>query len=331
VERRFATPFAAAGTADTIGLLQPLQEVRMAGIVGVVGLGNMGRGIASRLLETGHQLAVFDVREEAVRPFAQRGATVAASPRAVADLASTVLVSLPTPDIVEQVALGAGGLRGGAALKTYIDFSTTGPLMARKVGAAFAQAGVHALDAPVTGAVAGAATGKLQMMLSGDPGAIEAALPLLKNLGHTEIVGDQVGLGQSLKLLNNLMVATSMAITAEATVLGVKAGLDPDVMLRVLNRGSGRNICTDGRWQEHVLTRKFANGFANGLMRKDVRLCMDMAEALQVPLWVGTAVDRLWMQTVLQVGAEENSTTIVQTIEQWAGVEVRGRDTPAGD
>lgn len=289
----------------------------------------MGRGMASRLMETGHQLIVFDVREEALRPFADHGATVAASPRAVADAAATVLVSLPTPDIVEQVALGPDGLRGGRAMKTYIDFSTTGPQVARKVGAALAQAGIKALDAPVTGAVAGAATGKLQMMLSGDIGAIEEAIPLLKNLGHPEVVGGEVGMGQSLKLLNNLMVATHMAITAEATVLGVKAGLDPEVMLRVLNKGSGRNICTEERWHKHVLNRKFDNGFANGLMRKDVRLCMEMAEALQVPLWVGTAVDRLWMQTVLQVGPEKNSTTVVQTIEQWAGVQVRGRDAAA--
>jgi len=298
----------------------------MSDLVGVVGLGNMGSGIASRLLDTGHNIVVFDVRTEALQPLAARGARLARSPRDVADQAATVLVSLPTPEVVETVALGPDGLRGGSAIRTYIDFSTTGPQVAQKVGAALAQSAIQALDAPVTGAVVGAITGKLQMMLSGDLAAIDQALPLLRHLGHTEIIGDKVGLGQSLKLLNNLMVATSMAITAEATVLGVKAGLDPDVMLRVLNRGSGRNICTDGRWQEHVLTRKFANGFANGLMRKDVRLCMEMAESLQVPLWVGTAVDRLWMQTVLQIGAEQNSTTIVKTIEQWAGVEVRGHD-----
>lgn len=298
----------------------------MSDLVGVVGLGNMGSGIASRLLDTGHDIVVFDVRQDALRPLAARGARLARSPRDVADQAATVLVSLPTPEVVEQVALGPDGLSGGRAIRTYIDFSTTGPQVAQRVGAALAQSAIQALDAPVTGAVAGAVSGKLQMMLSGDLATIDQALPLLRHLGHTEIIGDKVGLGQSLKLLNNLMVATSMAITAEATVLGVKAGLDPEVMLRVLNRGSGRNICTDGRWQEHVLTRKFANGFANGLMRKDVRLCMEMAEALQVPLWVGTAVDRLWMQTVLQIGAEQNSTTIVKTIEQWAGVEVRGHD-----
>ncbi|NML47428.1 NAD(P)-dependent oxidoreductase [Ramlibacter sp. G-1-2-2] len=296
----------------------------MSGIVGVVGLGNMGRGIASRLLETGHKLVVFDVRPQAQREFAERGATIAGSPRAVADEAAVVLVSLPTPDVVKQVALGADGLVQGRAIKTYIDFSTTGPQVAREVGEALAQAGIQAIDAPVTGAVTGAATGKLQMMLSGDRATIAAVTPVLQHLGHCEVVGDRVGMGQSLKLLNNLMVATAMAITAEATVLGVKAGLDPDVMLRVLNRGSGRNICTEERWHKHVLNRKFDNGFANGLMRKDVRLCMDMAESLQVPMWVATAVDRLWMQTVLQVGAEQNTTTIVQTLEQWAGVEVRG-------
>ncbi|MNL02181.1 2-(hydroxymethyl)glutarate dehydrogenase [compost metagenome] len=119
-----------------------------------------------------------------------------------------------------------------------------------------------------------------------------------------------------------------MAIVSEAMVLGVKAGLDPEVMLTVLNKGSGRNTSTEERFPKYVLPRTFDNGFSNALMRKDLKLCMEMAEAMQVPMWVGTAVDRLWMQTVLQIGPNENTTTIVKTIEQWAGVEVRGKSAP---
>lgn len=297
----------------------------MSELIGFVGLGSMGAPIATRLLDCGHRLAIYDVRDEALRKFESRDVVIAKSPRHVADLAATVLVSLPTPDIVARVAIGEEGLSGGSSIKTYVDLSTTGPTMAERMAEALEKSGTRAVDAPVTGGVSGAAVGKLTLMVAGPDEAVGEVLPLLRNLGDPEVVGGKVGMGQSLKLINNLMSATHMAITAEAMVLGVKAGLDPEIMLTVLNKGSGRNTSTEERFPKFVLTRAFNNGFSNALMRKDVKLCMEMAESLQVPLWVSTAVDRLWMQTVLQVGPNENTTTIVKTVEQWAGVEVRGR------
>ncbi|AHV93144.1 NAD binding domain of 6-phosphogluconate dehydrogenase family protein [Bordetella holmesii 30539] len=239
------------------------------------------------------------------------------------------MVSLPTPDVVRQVALGPEGIIAGDKVRIYVDLSTTGPKAAQEVGAALATRNIVAIDSPVSGGVGGAIAGTLALMVSGNPDVVKQVIPALSEFGKPGIVGTEVGQGHSLKLTNNLLSATHLAITAEAMVLGVKAGLDPDVMLAIINTGSGRNAATEERFPNHVLNRSFNNGFANALMRKDVRLCLDMAETLQVPLWVGTAVDRLWMQTVLQVGASQNSTTIVQTLEQWTGVEVRGKDAPA--
>src|SRR5690606_36792516 len=130
----------------------------------------------------------------------------------------------------------------------------------------------------------------------------------------------------SMKLINNLMAAVHLALAAEATVLGVKAGLAPETELDTLNARSGKKSATEDHLPKYVLPRTFDNGFANALMRKDVRLCMEMAEELQVPLWVGTAVDRLRMQTVLQVGPHESSTSIVKTLEQWVGVQVGAQE-----
>ena len=293
--------------------------------IGFVGLGSMGAPLALRLLDTGHDLIIYDVNIEAVKKFAGRNVNVAKSVREVADQARIVLVSLPTPDIVKTVATGAGGLCEGDTMKIYVDLSTTGPAVAKEVGEQLAQRGIGVIDAPVSGGVAGAAIGKLVLMVAGAEQDLEQILPLLKNLGHIEVVGDKPGMGQSLKLINNVLSATHMAIVSEAMVLGVKSGLDPEVMLKVLNKGSGRNTSTEERFPKYVLPRTFDNGFSNALMRKDLKLCMDMAETLQVPMWVATAVDRLWMQTVLQIGPNENTTTIVKTIEQWAGVEVRGK------
>ncbi|MNT11997.1 2-(hydroxymethyl)glutarate dehydrogenase [compost metagenome] len=265
------------------------------------------------------------MRAEALQPFAARGAKVAKSVREVADTASIVLVSLPTPDIVRAVVAGPEGLSGGERIRLYVDLSTTGPMVAKEIGALLAGRGIGVVDAPVSGGVAGAATGKLVLMAAGAEHDVEQALPILRKLGQVEVVGATPGMGQSLKLINNVLSATHMAIVSEAMVLGVKAGLDPEVMLTVLNKGSGRNTSTEERFPKYVLPRTFDNGFSNALMRKDLKLCMEMAEAMQVPMWVGTAVDRLWMQTVLQIGPNENTTTIVKTIEQWAGVEVRGK------
>jgi 2-hydroxy-3-oxopropionate reductase len=301
----------------------------MSEVIGFIGVGSMGGPMASRLLDMGHELVIYDTRPEALARFAGRNVTVAQSPRHVADCARVVLVSLPTPDVVAKVATAPGGLCEGKKMEIYIDLSTTGPKTAEEVGEHLTRAGIGVVDAPVSGGVAGAAIGKLVLMVAGATEAVEQVVPLLKDLGQVEVVGTKPGMGQSLKLINNVLSATHMAITAEAMVLGVKAGLDPETMLTVLNKGSGRNTSTEERFPKFVLTRTFDNGFANALMRKDLKLCMEMAETLQVPLWVATAVDRLWMQTVLQIGPNENTTTIVKTIEQWAGVEVRGKSAVA--
>jgi len=297
--------------------------------IGFIGLGSIGAPLASRLLDMGQSLIVYDVREEAASRFAGKDIRVAKSIREVADSASIVLVSLPTPDVVRAVATGAEGLCAGKQIRCYVDLSTTGPIVAREVAKTLSQHGIGVVDAPVSGGVAGAAVGKLVLMAAGDPSDVELVLPILKLLGQVEIVGEVPGMGQSLKLINNMLSASHMAVVSEAMVLGVKAGLDPETMLTVLNKGSGRNTSTEERFPKFVLPRTFDNGFSNALMRKDLKLCMDMAESLQVPMWVATAVDRLWMQTVVQIGPNENTTTIVKTVEQWAGVEVRGKSAQA--
>ena len=290
--------------------------------VGFIGLGSMGGELAYRLSQSGLPLVVHDTQPQAYARFAGLDVEQAATPAEVASRCEVVCVCLPTPEIVRQVVLGPGGLVEGQRMQVYVDMSTTGPTTAKSVAARLAEGGVRAVDAPVSGGVAGARAGTLVLMVSGVPDVVAELDHVFLPLGKTSVIGTEVGQGQSMKLINNLMAAAHLALAAEATVLGVKAGLRPEVVLDTLNSGSGKNSATEDRFPKHVLPRTFNNGFANALMRKDVRLCMDMAEELQVPLWVGTAVDRLWMQTVLQVGPNENSTTIVKTLEQWVGVQV---------
>ena len=202
------------------------------GAIGFIGLGAMGSRMARHLRDDGRELAVYDVRREAMLPLIERGAQACSSPRAVADVAATVLVSLPTPDVVRTVACGEDGLVHGRGIRTFVDLSTTGASVAEEVAAALAGAGIAHLDAPVSGGVAGADARTLTIMASGPQDVFTAVRPLLEVLGQKIFwVGPAPGQGQLAKLLNNLLSATALAITSEAMAFGVSAGLDPDIVL----------------------------------------------------------------------------------------------------
>lgn len=298
----------------------------MAEHLGFVGVGNMGGPMAARLIDAGHRLTIYDIREQAIAPLIARGAGRAASSRDVADVADIVFFSLPAPDDVRGEALGENGVVAGKRAKIFVDLSTTGPRTTAIVTAALAEKGIATVDAPVSGGVPGAIKGTLAVMASG-PGALVGRLePLLSIFGKIFYVGERPGMGQAMKLANNLLSATAMAITSEAMVMGVKAGLDPKLMIDVINWGTGRNTATETKFPQQILPRTFAQGFATGLMYKDVRLCLEEAEALQVPMWVGSAVRMLWQLANSERGPDSDFTEIVRCIEDWAGVEVASRN-----
>ena len=295
----------------------------MAEELGFIGVGRMGGPMASRLLDAGHRLAVYDVNEAALAPLLQRQARRAGSAKELASLAETVLVSLPTPEIMRSVSLDAGGVAEGSRVKTLVDLSTTGPRMVASIAERLAERGIAVVDSPVSGGVAGAVKGTLAVMAACAPALFERVKPLLANFGKVFYIGERPGMGQLMKLANNLISATTMAISSEAIVMGSKAGLDPAVMVEVINAGSGRNASTQDKFPRAILPRSFDFGFATGLMYKDVRLCLEEAEALQVPMWVGSAVRQLWQYVNADRGPNSDFTTIVQCIEHWAGIEVK--------
>ncbi len=293
--------------------------------VGFIGLGNMGGPMAGRLLDAGHTLTVFDARKPALEAFAARGAQLANSPAEVASAVDTVFLSLPTPEVVREVALGANGVVAGTKAKTVVDLSTTGPRTEAEIATALARKNIVTVDSPVSGGVAGAKKGTLAVMAAGPLSLFEELRPLLEVFGKTFYLGDKPGLGQTMKLANNLLSATALAISSEAMVMGVKAGLDPRVMLDVINAGSGRNSATQDKFPKAILPRTFDAGFATGLMYKDVRLCLEEAQAMGVPMLVASAVRQLWFLAYSQIGPDADFTTIVQCVERWAGVEVKAK------
>ena len=299
----------------------------MAGqLLGFIGLGRMGGPMSGRLMDAGHSLCVYDSNEAAMKPLVARGARAAGSPAEVASNAATVLMSLPTPPIVQSVVLGERGVAQGAAARTVIDLSTTGPGVAGVVAQALAKRQVAWVDSPVSGGVAGAQKGTLAVMVSCPKATYAAVEPILKTFGRLFFTGEKPGLAQVAKLGNNLLSAAAVAVSSEALAMGVKAGIDPRVMIDIINAGSGRNSATQDKFPKAILPGTFDFGFTTGLSYKDVRLCVDEAEALGVPMIVGAAVRQMLAVTNAKYGPDSDFTSIAKVIEEWAGVEIRGRD-----
>ena len=291
---------------------------------GFAGVGRMGALMAPRLLSAGHAVYVFDISKDAMSAMEKLGAKSAASIADLANRAETIFLSLPNPEIVNGAALGKDGLIDGNKVKRVVDFSTIGPRMAGIVATALAAKNIIYVDAPVSGGLKGAREGTLAVMVA-CPHAVFAELePILKTFGKPFHLGEVAGQAQTMKLANNLLAAAAIALTSEAMVMGVKAGLNPKVMLEVLNTSTGRNSATQDKFPRAILPGTFDFGFATGLSYKDVKLCIDEAEAMGVPMVCGAAVRQMLAVTNAMFGADSDFTSMCKVVESWAGVEVRG-------
>jgi 3-hydroxyisobutyrate dehydrogenase-like beta-hydroxyacid dehydrogenase len=288
--------------------------------IGFIGLGNMGQPMARRLIEAGHKLIVYDTRNDAVAPLVALGAQLASSPADVADRVETVMASLPSLQISEKVAIGEGGVIQGKRIQRFVDLSTTGATVSAKIAAVLAKKNIVQIDCPVSGGVGGASNGTLAVMVSGPKAEIDLVKDVLAVFGKVFVIGEKPGMAQTMKLANNFLSATAMAATSEAVAMGVKAGLDPAVMIDVINAGSGRTTASDGKFPQAILPRTFNYGFATALMLKDVRLCVEEARSMNVPNSVMSAVLDQWETTNKEFGGESDFTAIVKMVETRAGV-----------
>src|SRR5215471_11671469 len=281
--------------------------------LGFIGLGSMGSAMAARLLDAGYAVTVFDTNPAALQPFASKGATIANGAAVAASEADIILGSLPTPDVVREVAIGPGGVIKGAKARIFIDLSTTGPRVSGEVAAGLAKAGMTLVDAPVSGGRAGAIKGTLAVMVAAPRATYQEVENILKVFGKVFYVGEKAGLAQTMKLVNNMLSIAALAITSEGMVMGVKAGLD------IINASSGRNSATTDKFPRAVLPRTFDFGFATGLSVKDIGLCLQEAGAMGVPMPVGSAVHQVLSITNALFGPQSDFTSMCKTVEQWAG------------
>ena len=288
---------------------------------GFVGVGRMGAHMARRLLKAGLSLTVYDTSKDAMDELAKSGAQTAGSALDVAAAAETVFLSLPTPDVVQRVC---SGLTAAKKAKVIADCSTTGPKVARIAQAELAKHGITYIDVPVSGGMKGAKDGTLAVMVSGPKPVYTKLEGVLKNFGKVFFCGEGAGQAQVMKLANNLLAAAVIVLSSEAIAMGVKAGLDARLMCEIINAGSGRNSATQDKFPRSVLPGTFDFGFATGLSYKDVRLCLEEADAQGVPMIAGAAVFQMLGVTKARFGADSDFTSIARVYEEWAGVEMRG-------
>lgn len=288
--------------------------------LGLVGIGNIGMHFANRLLAAGHELVVFDRNPAALEKVRARGAHIATSNANLASQVDTVLLSLPVPRAVADVAVE---LAGSGRVRLVVDLSTTGPSMTREVDAQLRGHGITLLGAPVSGGTVAAEKGTLAVMVSGPKEAYEGIEAVLRVIGKNIFyIGDDPTMGQTMKIINNTLYATSMIASCEALVYGVKAGLDAQTMLDVLNVSSGRSFATLERIPQCVMDRGFPLRFTTELLHKDVKMCLDEAEKLGVPMQVNPVARQFLAFAISQGDGDKDNVYPIRHIEAWAGVQV---------
>ena len=293
--------------------------------IGVLGLGTMGGPMARRLAESG--FAVTGYEPEAARAARAKadGVALASSPARVAEASDLVLSSLPDPATVRRAYLGDdGALAGARAGMTFIDLSTTDPESWREVASAAKARGVDCLDAPVSGGPADAGSGRLIFLVGGDAAVLERCRPVLGVLGGEIHHIGALGAGQILKIVNNVMSVGNVAIAAEAMVLGVRAGLDPQRLFEILSTSGGRSHHFLKRFP-NVLAGDFTPYFGIGLSRKDVALGLGMAASFGLPMPVTSAVRQAYETAHAEGFGNLDMAGVIALYEKWAGVEVRGK------
>jgi 3-hydroxyisobutyrate dehydrogenase-like beta-hydroxyacid dehydrogenase len=287
--------------------------------IGFVGLGNIGFPMCRRLLESGYEVLAYDANPEAVSRLEDTPAEPADSLKALA-AADVVLLSLPGSDVVEEVVLGEGGLAEGLSSgKVLIDTSSSRPSSTRDLAKKLAKSGVEMLDAPVSGGVLRAEEGKLAVMVGGREEVFERWREVLESFGEKIFhVGDH-GAGHLVKSLNNLLSATTLASAAEAVILAEKAGVAPEALLEVINAGNGRSYSTEVKFPKFILDRSFDDGFALGLMVKDLKIALETAAEMGHPMFSGSSISQLWQAAAARGYGLEGHTSIYAFLEILSG------------
>jgi 3-hydroxyisobutyrate dehydrogenase-like beta-hydroxyacid dehydrogenase len=293
--------------------------------IGFIGLGTMGRYMASNLIKAGHELVVNDLRREAAEPHCQAGAVWADTPREVAEATEVIFTSLPGPSEVEAVALGAQGLVAGlTAGKVYFDLTTNAPSLVRRIHEVFLEHGSHMLDAPVSGGPRGAETRRLALWVGGDDRVFARYKPVLDAIGDQPYYVGQIGAGSIAKLVHNCAGYVIQTALAEVFTMGVKAGINPLSLWKAVRQGAAGRSRTFDRLVDQFLPGKFEPAaFTLRLAHKDVTLATGLGREYKVPMRLANITLEEMTEALNRGWGERDSRIAMLLQEERAGVEIR--------
>jgi 3-hydroxyisobutyrate dehydrogenase len=296
--------------------------------IGFIGIGVMGQPMTLNLLKAGHHVTIFARHPDKpeVQEVLNAGAKLAPSSRAVAMASDMVITMVPNSMQVEEVVMGPHGIMEGARKGLIIiDMSTIAPSVSRKLAEAASTKGVHFLDAPVSGGSQGAVNGTLTIMVGGEREIFEQVRPVLEAMGKKENIFHvgPTGTGEVVKIVNNMLAGAIAAVTAEAFLLGVKAGAEVDMMAKIINVSTGASWQLANQFPLRAFNGSFQPGFMTDLLHKDLGLALDLAAERQAPVMI-TALTRQLYEMARAAGyGHDDYTSVLKVLEEIAGAEVR--------
>lgn len=298
--------------------------------IGFIGLGAMGLPMAKNVIRKGYPVTAFDIVQKSLDELVAFGAAPAGSAKEVAERSDIVITMLPSSPHVQEVVLGGEGvIHGIRAGSVVIDMSTIDPVTTRVVSARLSEKGVAMLDAPVARGVRGATEGTLVIYVGGEPNTFEKCRPILSTMGTDIEYCGACGAGATVKIINNLIIAVSMCSLSEALVLGVKAGVKPDVLVQTLGKGSADSFVLQNHVKNFVMKGKFEEGvFPIDYIMKDLSLAMMTAEKYHIPQYFGSLAYQAYESARASGYSKQYYPAVIKVLEALAGVDVRAEMNP---
>jgi len=294
--------------------------------IGFIGTGRMGNPMARHLIEKGHQLKVHDLVHKATTNLEEMGAKWAATPKAASQGSDVVFTSLPGPKEVEAAVTGGDGVIEGAARgAVYIDLSTSSPTSTRKIAQALQARGVDMLDAPVSGGVVGAEAATLAVMVGGDEAVYRRVKPVLDCIGDKAMYCGPLGSGMVCKICNNLVTLSLAAFLPEVLTMGVKAGVDLEVLAKAITSGSGQNYALEKKYPNKLFKGDFDPGFSLAMAAKDMGLASALGKELGLPMEVANVLEQRYVEAMGRGLGPKDSDVVATLYEERTGVKLRLR------
>ena len=291
--------------------------------IGFIGLGNMGRPLADRLIKN-YQLYAFDLDKNNLQYFTNKGAVACSSPSEVASHVNHIFLCLPTSKIVEAVVNGDNGLTVSAKRGAYIIDMTTGePEITRKISNSLEEKEINFIDAPVSGGPKGAHQGNIAVMVGGTESQFVKIKPIMDDISSNIFYAGKIGSGHSIKAGNNLLNLICRMATFEVISLLVKDGVDPKKAVEIIQKSSGRNYATEITLPDNILSGKMMQGFSTGLMKKDAGVATKIANLNQVEIPLGKLAQELLESTIDQFGNDADMSNVALTYEKLTGAKIR--------